>query len=105
MRSGAICDPGVLADFQCDADAIDVKNRISDGDKIAFEFFAHYHAFRPGAEPTGLVVEAIAGEILFCDEACDLTIDEKRDGIVNGIFDPDGEADGDDEPLGFGCYF
>ena len=50
-------------------------------------------------------MKAIAGKILFCDETCYLTIDEKRDGVVDGIFDPDGEADGDDEALGFGCYF
>lgn len=101
--AGAVGDPGVFADFKADADAADFKNGVADGKVVIAEFVFDDDAFGPGVEPTGFVVESVAGEVFLGDETGDGAIDEDGDGIVNGVFDPDREANGDDHALGFGC--
>lgn len=107
VAAGAVRDPGVFADFEGNADALDIEDEVADGDVLAVfaELVVNDDASGPGVEPAGFVVEAVAGEVLFGDESGNLSIDEEGDGVVDGIFDPDGEADGDDEALGFGGNF
>lgn len=101
VASGAVGDPGVFADFEPNADALDVKDEVADGGDFALEVFGDNDAFWPGFEPARFVVEAISGEVLFCDEAGYLSVYEEGDGVVDGVFNPDGEAYGDDHALGF----
>ena len=99
--AGAVGDPGVFTDFEANADAADFENGISDGEVVIAEFVLDDDAFGPGVEPTGFVVEAVSCEVFLSDETADGAIDKDGDGVVNGVFDPDREADGDDHALGF----
>jgi len=100
--AGAVGDPGVFANFEADTNTPDFKNGISDGEKLAAEFVIDNDAFRPGVEPAGFVVESVAGEIFLGDKPSDLSVGDEGDGIIDGIFDPDRKANGDDEAFSFG---
>ncbi len=99
--AGAVGNPGVFTDFEADADAVDFEDGVSDGEGVVAEAVFDNDAVGPGVEPAGFVVEAIAGEVFLGDEASDFTVDEDGDGVVDGIFDPDREPNGDDHFLGF----
>jgi len=102
VAAGAVGDPGVFADLEANADAAYFENGIADGEEVVAKFVFDDDAFGPGVEPSGFVVEAITREVFLGDEADDIAIDEDGDGIVDGVLDPDREADGDDHALGFG---
>ena len=104
VAAGAVSDPGVFADFERDADAIEIENDVADGDvfPISLKGLFYHDAFGPWLEPAWLVVETIASEVLLGYEASDLAIDEDGNGIKDGIFDPDRKTDRDDHPAGFG---
>ena len=100
--AGAVGDPGVFTDFEADTDAAEFEDGIANGEMEVTEFVIDDDAFGPGVEPAGFVVEAVSGEVFLGDEAFNFAVDEKGDGIVDGIFYPDGKADRDDHALGFG---
>ncbi len=69
--AGTTGDPCVFADFKADADAADVEDEIADGERISCAWMEEIgNAGRPGFEPSGFVVDAIAGKVLFGGETC-----------------------------------
>jgi hypothetical protein len=54
----------------------------------------------PGLEPAGFVVDAVAGEVLFADEAEDPAVGDEGGGVEDAVVDPQREAEGDDHAAG-----
>ena len=67
-RTGAVGDPGVAADFEADSHAAAIEKDVADRVLTAADFDAADDAGGPTAEPAGLVVDAISGQVLFGDE-------------------------------------
>ena len=73
--SGAIGDPSVFTDFKGDADAIDIKDQITDEDVLSIKVFGSDDALGPRVEPAWFVVETVSGKVLLRDKTCDFSVD------------------------------
>ncbi len=100
--AGAVGYPGIFADFKADADAANVEDEIADGGGVVGEMMEIGDADGPGLEPTGFIVDAIASEVLFGDEASDFPVHDDSNGVVERVLMAYRQADGDDHASGVG---
>lgn len=106
QNAGTLGDPGVFANFETDADATDIEQQIADGDGFAFGGDVNVSLLhRPGFEPAGFVVESIASQMAFGDEAEEPAVHGQCHAVENRVLMEHGEAEGDDQPPGFGKQF
>ena len=104
-RPGTVGDPGVLADFKAESHSAEVEDEVAERHLAAFKVDALDATDRPRFEPAGFVVQSVAGEILFRDQALDDPIDDHRDGVVDRSFVPERQTHRDDEAAAFGGEF
>ena len=69
LSTCAVGDPGVAADFETDPHTAAIEEQVAEQDFFAANIDATHDAGRPTAEPARLVVDAVASEVLFADEA------------------------------------
>lgn len=59
----------------------------------------------PGFEPTRFVVDAVAGEVLFCDKPSEFSFHDDCDDVVERVLVAHRQSDGYDHTSGVGQEF
>ena len=83
----AISHPSVAADFHADLYAATVEQQIADRIGVAVDGHLSDVARGPRCEPTWLVMNAIAGQMLLADEAEQSAIAAKGHDVVKHVVD------------------
>ena len=101
VSARAFGDPGVFADFHPDLHVATVESDVTDRILHIAYFDGVANAHGPGFEPTWFVVESLACQEPFGDEAEDFTVGGQAGGIEEAALVQEGNTDRDDHAACF----
>ena len=99
-RPRPVSHPGVLADLEADADPATVKPQVADRHVAATDRHRAPATANPRSEPPGLVVDAVAGEILLAGDTRDHPVDDEGRRVKEAALEANRQPHRHGDPAG-----
>ena len=102
-RKRTVRNPCIFTDLESDAYKPGIKYEVTHRQPLLSHPNVCSMIGRPRLEPTGLVVKAVFGQILFGRKSYNLAISQNRNAVVNRTIDQQGQTYGGDQTSSCRC--